>query len=99
MAENILLYSAEKDFQEENPANGFCFIDTYREEWRGETESSKQLDRSYRMYFTTDSRQEDFKLKTINLLNEGFVLNVNETENSARYKAGELILLSGFGRG
>ena len=96
MAENILLYSAEKDFQEENPANGFCFIDTYREEWRGETESSKQLDRSYRMYFTTDSRQEDFKLKTINLLNEGFVLNVNETENSVRYKAGELILLSGL---
>ena len=96
MAENILLYSAEKDFQEENPANGFCFIDTYREEWRGKTESSKQLDRSYGIYFTTDSCQEDFKLKTINLLNEGFVLNVNETENSVRYKAGELILLSGL---
>ena len=97
MAENILLYSTEKDFQEESPANGFCFIDTMEEEWGGETESSKQLDHSDKIYFTTDSRQEDFKLKTIELLRWfGFVLNVNETENSARYKAGELILLSGL---
>jgi len=96
MAENILLYSAEKDFQEENPANGFCFIDTMEERWVGETESSKQLQESADICFTTDSCQEDFKLKTIKLLRYGVVLNVNETENSARYKAGELILLSGL---
>ena len=70
MAENILLYSAEKDFQEENPANGFCFIDTMEEKWEGETESSKQLDHLYGIYFTTDSRQEDFKLKTILLIHK-----------------------------